>query len=311
MPTPQSGILPEGNSTACFIVATANADDGAAARVRSGCAAVPGLSREVAAIDPGAGLVSVVAIGSDCWDRLYPNKGRPSELRPFHAHAEGSRQAPATAGDLLFHIRSERRDLNYLLARKIMAEFDGSTSIVEEVDGFRYLENRDLTGFVDGTENPAGDERADVALVAQDDPDFAAGSYVNMQRYIHDLASWETLSVHEQEAAIGRSKADDVELADGVKPPTAHISRVVIEQDGEELEILRHSMPYGNVRESGLLFIAYASTADNFDRMLDRMIHTDAEGHYDHLLDYTRAVTGCSFFAPSMEFLESANLAND
>jgi len=191
-----------------------------------------------------------------------------------------------------------------------MAEFGGSISIVEEINGFRYLENRDLTGFIDGTENPEGDERADVALVAQDDPDFAAGSYVNMQRYIHDLHNWETLSVHEQEAAIGRTKADDVELADGVKPPTAHISRVVIEQDGEELEILRHSMPYGDVREAGLLFIAYARTPDNFDRMLDRMVHADADGHYDHLLDYTRAVTGCSFFAPSMEFLESANLTN-
>jgi putative iron-dependent peroxidase len=253
----------------------------------------------------------VVAVGSDCWDRLYPDKGRPSGLRPFLAHTEGSRQAPATEGDLLFHIRSERRDLNYLLARKIMAEFAGSITIVEEVDGFRYLENRDLTGFVDGTENPEGDERADVALVPQDDPDFTAGSYVNMQRYIHDLATWERLSAHEQEGVIGRTKVDDVELADGVKPPTAHISRVVIEQDGEELEILRHSMPYGNVREAGLLFIAYARTPDNFDRMLDRMIHTDADGHYDHLLDYTRAVTGCAFFAPSMEFLESAKITNE
>ena len=192
-----------------------------------------------------------------------------------------------------------------------MSEFGGSISIVEEIDGFRYLENRDLTGFVDGTENPAGDERADVALVPQDDPDFAAGSYVNMQRYIHDLATWERLSAHEQEGIIGRTKADDVELADGVKPPTAHISRVVIEQDGEELEILRHSMPYGNVCEAGLLFIAYARSPDNFDRMPDCMIHTDADGHYDQLMDYTRAVTGCSFFAPSMEFLESTKIRNE
>jgi porphyrinogen peroxidase len=306
MSTPQTGILPAGNSTACFIVATVNKGDNAVMQARSGCAAVPGLTREVATIDSGAGLVSVVAIGSDCWDRLYSDKGHPSELRPFGTRAEGPRQAPATAGDLLFHIRSERRDLNYVLATKIMAEFGGSISIVEEVDGFRYLENRDLTGFVDGTENPEGDERSDVALVPQGDPDVAAGSYVNMQRYIHDLENWERLSVDEQEAAIGRTKADDVELAEGVKPPTAHISRVVIEQDGEELEILRHSMPYGNVCEAGLLFIAYARTPDNFDRMLDHMIHADTDGHYDHLLDYTRAVTGCSFFAPSMEFLESA-----
>ncbi|MFQ5643696.1 MAG: Dyp-type peroxidase [Thiogranum sp.] len=310
MPTPQSGILPEGNSTACFIVATVNAGKDAAAQARSGCAAVPDLTREVAAIDPDAGLASVVAIGPDCWDRMYSGRGRPAALRPFRARAEGTRQAPATAGDLLLHIRSERRDLNYVLARKIMAEFGASISIVEVTDGFRYLENRDLTGFVDGSENPEGNERAEVALVAQDDPDFAAGSYISMQRYIHNLADWEALPVNEQEAIIGRTKADDVELADGVKPPTAHISRVAIEEDGRELEILRHSMPYGDVREAGLLFIAYAGTPDNFDRMLDRMICTDADGHHDHLLDYTRAVTGCAFFAPSMEFLGSTRTGN-
>jgi len=308
MPTPQSGVLPEGNSTACFIIATVNAGEEAAAQARSGCAAVPKLTREVAAIDPDARLVSVVATGSDCWDRLYPDQGRPSALQPFRARTEGSRQAPATAGDLLFHIRSERRDLNYILARKIMAELGRCISIVEVVDGFRYLENRDLTGFVDGTENPEGDERANVALVAQDDPDFAAGSYINMQRYIHNLADWETLPVSEQEGVIGRTKADDVELAEGVKPPTAHISRVVIEEDGRELEILRHSIPYGDVREAGLLFIAYAGSPENFDRMLDRMISADADGHHDHLLDYTRAVTGCAFFAPSMEFLASTKI---
>ncbi|HHH44048.1 MAG TPA: Dyp-type peroxidase [Gammaproteobacteria bacterium] len=311
MSTPQSGILPEGNSTACFIVATVNAGDEAARQARSACAAVPELTREVATIDPGAGLVSVVAVGSACWDRLYPGRPRPGALRPFRARVEGSRQAPATAGDLLFHIRSERRDLNYVLARKILAEFGESISIVEVVDGFRYLENRDLTGFVDGTENPEGDERAEVALVAQEDPGFSGGSYIHLQRYIHNLADWEALPVSRQESTIGRTKADDVELVEGVKPPTAHISRVVIEENGQELEILRHSMPYGDVREAGLLFIAYARNPDHFDRMLDNMIHTDADGHYDHLLDYTRAVTGCAFFAPSVEFLEADRVQSE
>lgn len=305
MPTPQGGIIPEANSSACFIIAAVNAGDDAAAHARAGCTVVPDLTRDVAAIDPGAGLISVVAIGSECWDRLYPDSGRPALLRPFRARTEGSRQAPATAGDLLIHIRSERRDLNYVLAQKLMGVFGGSLSIVEVVDGFRYLENRDLTGFVDGTENPVDEERAEVALVAQDDPAFAAGSYINLQRYIHNLTDWEVLPVPEQEGVIGRSKVDNVELADEVKPATAHISRVVIDEEGQELEILRHSMPYGDVREAGLLFIAYARTPDHFDRMLDNMIHSDADGHHDHLLDYTRAVTGCAFFAPSMDFLRT------
>lgn len=310
MATPQSGVLPEGNSHALFLTLRIdNAIDGALQRVLSACSALPGLTSELAGANPDAALRSVIAFGSGAWDLLFP-VARPARLEVFRAREDGSRKAPSTPADLLLHIRSERRDLNYELTRRVRAILEDSVAAVEEVAGFRYLDNRDLTGFVDGTENPEDDERAEVALVGAEDSTFTGGSYIHMQRYVHDLARWEELTVAEQELVIGRTKPEDTELPSGVKPPTAHISRVVIKEDGEELEILRHSMPYGGSDEAGLVFIAYGRTPDNFNRMLDQMVYADTEGMHDHLMGYTRAVTGCAFFAPSLEFLAQTEPTN-
>jgi putative iron-dependent peroxidase len=303
MSTPQTGILPAANSHALFLTFRIRAQlPDAISRVRRACAAVPELTAEVAALDTEQRLSSVVAVDSGAWDLLFPSR-RPTLLRPFRAREQGLRRAPSTPADLLLHLRGERRDLCFELARRCAAQLGDAVALVEEVAGFRYLDDRDLTGFVDGTENPVGEERAAVALVGEEDPAFAGGSYIQMQRYIHDLGRWETLKVGEQEPVIGRTKYTDQELPRGVKPPSAHINRVVIEDEGEELEILRHSMPYGGLKEAGLVFIAYARTPDHFDRMLDNMVFEDEEGFYDRLLDFTRPVTGCAFFAPSLDML--------
>jgi len=302
MSSPQSGVLPEANQHALFITLATKEDSESLQIIRDLCSKFEELTDEISAMDESARLSSVLGFGSKFWDTLSPT-AKPSQLRPFQEQKDGLRLAPSTPGDILLHIRSERPDLNFILARQVMQALAKSVSIIEETTGFRYLDSRDLTGFVDGTENPEGAERAEVALVKEEDTAFSGGSYIQMQRYAHDLDLWDTLPDTEQEAKIGRTKADDIELNDDIKPLTAHISRVVIEEDGEELEILRHSMPYGNTREAGLLFIAYARTPRHFDQMLDRMIHSDEQGHYDHLLDYTQAVTGVSFFAPSAEFL--------
>ncbi len=168
------------------------------------------------------------------------------------------------------------------------------------------MDNRDLIGFVDGTENPAGDHRGEVALVGDDDPEMAGGSYVAIQRYIHDLAAWESQPIEEQEQIIARTKADDVEFESTDKAPTAHFKRVSIKEGGKSLEILRHSMPYGTTSEHGLYFVAYCDTPGNFEDMLEQMIVGDVDGHYDHLLNYSWAVTGASFFAPSRDWLEAS-----
>ena len=188
---------------------------------------------------------------------------------------------------------------------RISNQLGETVEVMDEVHGFQYLDSRDLTGFIDGTENPKGKGRAPVALIGAEDPAFAGGSYVFTQRYVHNLKKWATVPQKEQEKVIGRRKPDSKELSDKTKPPTAHISRVVIEEDGEELEIVRHSLPYGTVSESGSFFIAYSKTLDIPEKMLSRMMGATGDGLHDHLMDYTRAVSGATFFAPSLEVLKS------
>jgi putative iron-dependent peroxidase len=304
MVRPQAAICAEGGVFGIFLTLTLAADEDAAPVVRRVAAALPALTPGVGDWLGEPGLVSAIGFGAAVWPRLFGAR-RPAALAPFEALADGPRSAPATPGDLLVHIHSSRHDANFALAREVVRRLEGAARLVEEIHGFRYSGGRDLTGFVDGTENPKGEARAQVALVGAEDPDFAGGSYAHVQRYVHDLKRWERAPVSEQEAAIGRTKADDLELDDEVKPASAHIARVVIEEGGEELEILRHGLPYGTTTEHGLYFLAYGSSPAPFRKMLARMVRRDAGGHYDHLLDFTRPVTGAAFFVPSLAFLET------
>lgn len=305
MPQPQPGILPEPSPHALFVILrirnpAANGPD--VARVAAG---IPSTVATAGRLDPRASLACTVSVGSEFWDVVCPDR-RPKGLRPFTAIAVEGRSAPNTGGDLLLQVLSKRPDLNFELAMRIMRGLGDAVEVSEEVHGFRYLDSRDLTGFIDGTENPRGSKpRARAALIGDEDPAFAGGSYVFTQRYVHDLKSWAGLPKKEQEQVIGRTKGNSKELSDKAKPPTAHISRVVIEEDGEELEIVRHSFPYGTVSEHGLFFIAYTRNLDIPDKMLRRMLGASGDGLHDHLMDYTRAVSGATFFAPSLKSLKS------
>lgn len=299
MSSPQPGILPEPSAHARFVVLRVRCLATDAAAVARALAAVPALTARTAALDPRAKLVGTAAIGPECWSALSPRR-RPLGLRPFPAIAAAGRSAPNTGGDVLLHIVSRRVDLNFELARRLVGAFGEAVEVAEDVVGFRYLDSRDLTGFIDGTENPKGKARAAAALIGAEDPAFAGGSYVFTQRYAHDLARWLEVPLAEQEGAIGRRKRDSAELSARKKPETAHISRVVIEEDGEELQIVRHSFPYGTVTESGLFFIAYTKDLGIPERMLRRMMGVGGDGRHDHLMDFTRAVTGATFFAPSL-----------
>lgn len=302
MATPQSGILPEANTHGLFLTLDITAGEQAMEQARKTVSQVSRLTDELAKQYPQDDLSSTVSIGPGVW-KVLTGKPAPQQMAPFRARVLGRRKAPATPADILLHIRSERRDLNFELARNILAKAGNALRLVEEVPGFRYFDMRDVTGFVDGTENPKGAERGEVALIDSSDPAGEGGSYVLLQRFVHDLATWSNLSKAEQEGVIGRTKDTDEELDDDVKPDSAHISRVVIEEDGEELEILRHSMPYGDSQKAGLVFIAYSARREIFDMMLDRMFDTEGEGVHDHLMDFTRAETGAFFFAPSLEQL--------
>lgn len=298
MALPQTAICTETGAFGLFITFTL-AD---AARVRRAAAGLPRLTEAVAAKLGEPALVSALSIGAAAWDAVMGG-AKPAELVPFAPLADGDRVAPATSADLFLHIHSPRHDANLILARAFAASLEGGATLVEEVMGYKHLGGRDLTGFVDGTENPSGDERAEVGLVA--DGPFAGGSFVSLQRFVHNLPRWDALPVPEQEKAVGRTKEDDEELDDESKPPSAHIARVVIEEDGEELEILRQSMPYGGIAENGLYFVAYCASPAPFRKMLERMVLKDADGNYDRLLDFTRPVTGAAFFTPSRQMLEA------
>jgi putative iron-dependent peroxidase len=305
MPIPQAGIIPDPNPNALFLVLHVLEPEKNGKGVAKIAAGIPALVEKVGVADPRAKLVCTVSFGAEFWDVISPGK-RPAGLRPFTAMEADGRRAPSTGGDILLHILSKRHDLNFELATRVRNQLGGAVEVMEEVHGFRYLDSRDLTGFIDGTENPKGaKDRAAVALIGSEDPAFAGGSYVFTQRYVHNLEKWATVPTREQEKIIGRRKSDSEELSERAKPPTAHISRTVIEENGEELEIVRHSFPYGTVSEKGLFFIAYCKTLDIPEKMLSRMIGTSGDGLYDHLMDFSQAVSGANFFAPSLEVLRS------
>jgi putative iron-dependent peroxidase len=222
--------------------------------------------------------------------------------------AGGRHRAVATPGDLLFHIRAGQMDLCFELAGQIMNRLRESATVVDEVHGFKYFDVRDLLGFVDGTENPTGPAAYAAVTVGPEDPAFAGGSYVVVQKYLHDLQAWNALPVEEQEKVVGRTKLTDIELADDVKPSNSHIAlNVLTDSDGNELKIVRDNMPFGSLgtQEFGTYYIGYAKTPRIVETMLDNMFIGDPPGNYDRILDFSTPVTGSLFFTPTQDFLDA------
>ncbi|AFM19194.1 Dyp-type peroxidase family [Mycolicibacterium chubuense NBB4] len=302
-PLPQPVLAPL-TPAAIFLVATIDA--GGEAAVHESLGDIAGLVRAIGFRDPSKRLSVVTSIGSDAWDRLFTGP-RPRELHRFAELDGGRHRAPSTPGDLLFHIRAESMDVCFELATKLVEAMDAIT-VVDETHGFRFFDNRDLLGFVDGTENPDGPLADSATRIGDEDPDFAGGCYVHVQKYLHDMAAWNALSTEEQERVIGRTKLDDIELDDDVKPADSHVALNVVEDDaGNELKIVRHNMPFGEVGrgEFGTYFIGYSRSAAVTERMLTNMFLGDPPGNTDHILDFSTAVTGSLFFTPIMDFLEN------
>lgn len=298
----QLGVCAEANIHGLYLLF--NANDGREDFIRGVLAQLPGLFDEFGERFSEAMLTGMVAIGVNYWDVLYPDK-RPALLRPFPAMEHDGYAMPGEPFDILVQIRSDRADVNHLMGIQICAMLSNSVDLVEQIKGFRYLDGRDLTGFVDGTNNPKGMRKRQVALVGPEDPDFAGGSYIHVQRYRHHLRRWEALDVLEQEKVMGRTKIKNQEFASSKKPPTSHIRRTDITDDfGQPMEILRQSMPYGDMRIQGLYFMSCCKTPEHFERMLQSMLKGDGHGNSDALLNYTQAETGAAFFAPSRTFLK-------
>ncbi|HVW41187.1 MAG TPA: Dyp-type peroxidase [Amycolatopsis sp.] len=302
-PEPQP-VLTRLTVAAVFLVATV--DDGGEDTVRDLLADVGGLSRSVGFRAPDGGLACVVGIGSQLYDRLFGGP-RPAGLHPFRVLEGPVHTAVATPGDLLFHIRAATMDLCFELADQLVTRLAGAATVVDEVHGFRYFDQRDLLGFVDGTENPEGRPAERAVLIGDEDPEFASGAYVVVQKYLHDMASWNALPVEEQERVIGRTKLSDIELADDVKPADSHVAlTTIVDENGEERQIVRDNMPFASLADGdrGTYFIGYAAHPWVIERMLERMFLGDPPGNTDRILEFSTAVTGCLFFVPSQDFLD-------
>jgi len=300
----QQQIVEQPTSAAIFLVLTVAA--GAEAAVRDVLANAGGLRRSVGFRAPDARLTCVVGIGSDCWDRLY-GAPRPGRLHPLAALHGPVHTAPSTPGDLLLHIRAERADLCFELAQRLTEALGDAATVVDEVHGFKSFDERDLLGFVDGTENPTGPSAAEAVTIADGDRAFAGGSYVIVQKYVHDLASWDALPVEEQELVIGRTKLNDIELDDDAKPSNSHVAlNTIVGADGDERQVVRFNMPFGHVGtgEFGTYFIAYARDPDVIEQMLTNMFIGSPPGNYDRILDFSTALTGGLFYVPTIDFLD-------
>lgn len=307
VPMPVQQVCSRPARSAIVLVLTVHGDRAATAAVRSLLGDLPGLTRSVSFRVPEGELISVIGIGAGMWDRLFEDS-RPRHLHPFAELHGATHSAPSTPGDLLLHLRAAHVDLCFELARLVMERLREHVEVVDEVHGFRYFDERDLLGFVDGTENPEGDSAVEAVTVGDEDPDHAGGSYVIVQKYLHDMEAWNALSVEQQEAAIGRSKLDDVEMADDVKPANSHVAlNDISDADGNDLDIVRENMPFGAMAENefGTYFIGYAKDPGITERMLRNMFIGIPEGNHDRLLDFSRAVTGGLFFVPSEDFLDS------
>jgi putative iron-dependent peroxidase len=292
---------------AIFLVLCIRQDEEAAPRLRAFCANLSGLIRAVQFRAIEAALSCVAGFGSDAWDRLFAAP-RPAELHPFQEIRSAGRHAVSTPGDILFHIRARRMDLCFELATQIMASLGDAVTVADEVHGFRYFDERDVLGFVDGTENPQGDLMRQVAIIGAEDPAFTGGSYVIVQKYLHDMNAWNALPVEMQERIIGRRKLSDVELSDGDKPAYAHNALTnIVEENGRQLQILRDNMPFGRPGhgEFGTCFIGYSRTPRITETMMQNMFVGRPPGNYDRLLDFSHPVTGNLFFVPSATFLDN------
>jgi porphyrinogen peroxidase len=308
-PIEPQAILTPLTEAAVFLVVAVEA--GGEDQVRELLADVSGLRRSVGFRIPEAELTCVVGIGAAAWDRLFADT-RPAELHPFPGFVGTRHAAIATPGDLLFHIRGRRMDVCFELAQRLATRVAGCARVLDEVHGFRSFDERDLLGFVDGTENPEGGAAAAAVLIGEEDPAFAGGSYVVVQKYVHDLGAWDALAVEEQELAVGRTKLSDIELSDDDKPSNSHVTlNTIVDADGGERQIVRFNMPFGRVGagEFGTYFIGYARSADVIERMLVRMFVGEPPGNHDRLLDFSTALTGNLFFVPTVGFLDDADAA--
>lgn len=303
MITESQNVTDYPNENTAFLVWNFNENVEITEAFKRVCALVVNINHSINVRFPDSRDSCVMGIGYDAWIRLALPYPLPKELKNFIPIIGAKHTAVATKGDLHFHIRATDKSLCYDLTEKITEALNPVATCIEEVHGFRYWDSRSILGFVDGTENPIGAARNFFGLIGDEDPTYKGGSYLFVQKYIHDLTAWKNLTVEQQEKVIGRSKANDIEMSDDVKPANSHSALANV---GDDLKIVRDNMPFGNMssNEMGTYFIAYASTFNTTEKMLTNMFIGSPEGNYDRILDFSIPKTGTLFFVPTLDMLD-------
>lgn len=260
------------------------------------------IEKSVSQKDSNSQLTITTAFSAKAWPLLFPDQPLPKELHTFQELKDGSRHFPSTPGDIFFMIKSTRMDLNYQSAKHLRKAFKPFADLTEDIQGFQYLDNRDMIDFVDGTENPKGDKRTHWVLT--EEKNYKGGSYLVVQKYIDHFEKWDELTDFEQEGAIGRTKMDDIEIDDDKKTPYAHNVKSKVHVDGVEQKMLRQNRPFGNAMEHGTMFIGFAKSVSILEKSLKQMITADKDGNYDKLLDFVTAKTGANYFVPPASFFD-------
>ncbi|HOA38314.1 MAG TPA: Dyp-type peroxidase [Flavihumibacter sp.] len=305
MPSDAQNILDYHGSNAIFLVWNFNDNMAVDDAFKNICALVINLNNSMAIRFPDTGASCVMGIGYEAWHRLHLPTPLPKEFEVFEPVIGAKHQALSTRGDLHFHIRGNDKSICYDMANAISAVLQPVASSVEEIHGFRYWDGRSILGFVDGTENPQGEKRAFFGMIGANDPAYSGGSYLFVQKYVHNLTAFNALPLHEQEKVFGRSKRDDIEMPENVKPSNSHSALANV---GDDFKIIRDNLPFGNMstNEMGTYFIAYASQFSTVKKMLTNMFIGSPEGNYDRLLDFSTPKTGTLFFVPTLSFLKAA-----
>lgn len=298
----QNGVLSDPTTFAEYLTLSLNGSP-TSDQVAEAMAMVTNVEKSIRQKDTTARVTVTVGFSAEAFSTLFPDADKPADMHDFIELVDGPRHFPSTGGDIFFMIKSDRLDLAYQAAKHLARAFTPIADLVEDVQGFKYLDDRDLIDFVDGTENPTSPERTDWVLRA-DDP-HPGSSYLVVQRYIHHADRWDALPTNEQEDVIGRTKMDDLEQSDADKKPTAHNEKSKVEENGEELKMYRQNRAWGTAAEHGTMFIGFCRTLSILETSLNQMLVADENGDYDKLLDFVDAATGANYFVPPKEFIRS------
>ncbi|QOI57857.1 Dyp-type peroxidase [Rouxiella badensis subsp. acadiensis] len=291
-------------SAAAFLILAVKDDSHSLATVRSVIGSTDDLIKDVQVRTIEVQFTCNVGISSRIWNALS-GKPMPKELAPFKEIKGAKHTAVSTEGDLLYHIRAGSADLIIEFEKLLLEAFGDSVTALDDVAGFRYFNGRDLLEFVDGTANPVGLALPEATIVGDEDPDYAGGSYVVIQKYLHNMAAWRAQKVETQEAIIGRTKFDNVELPDATEGQKSHKTLCTIEDSQGEYDILRDNMPFAvpGKGEYGTYFIGYCRYLWVIEKMLERMFIGNPPPLHDRILDFSTAVSGVTFFVPARKFL--------